>query len=272
MNPPKNLTFFSHFLPAFFYGTMICTKSTKTATKSTEKTAKKSCGGFWGCFCDFALGFAKVFLIFGLVVLLACALTSCKKKEKNELNKPAMYWYQNILKEIRMGNLENADNFYASLQSEHINSPLLPEAMMILGQAHIQKEQYLLAEFYFDEYLKRFANAKNADYLHFLKLQSRYYGLKSSSKDQEFFSDSLSDFDEFLDTFPDSRYVPFVKTMQVRFVLGQNELNKGIVRVYKKAKKHSAREKYEERIDDELEQATKPKPSHIPWYVRMFNW
>ena len=183
-----------------------------------------------------------------------------------------MYWYQNILKEIRAGNLENADNFYASLQSEHINSPLLPEAMMILGQAHIQKEQYLLAEFYFDEYLKRFANAKNADYLHFLKLQSRYYGLKSSSKDQEFFSDSLSDFDEFLDTFPDSKYVPFVKTMQVRFVLGQNELNKGIVRVYKKAKKQIAKEKYAERVDDELEEATKPKPSHIPWYVRMFNW
>ncbi|MGX3044624.1 outer membrane protein assembly factor BamD [Helicobacter sp. T3_23-1056] len=223
-------------------------------------------------FSNYLLAFFKILSVVAFAFLLACTLSSCKKKKENELNKPAMYWYQNILKEIRAGNLENADNFYASLQSEHINSPLLPEAMMILGQAHIQKEQYLLAEFYFDEYLKRFANAKNADYLHFLKLQSRYYGLKSSSKDQEFFSDSLSDFDEFLDTFPDSKYVPFVKTMQVRFVLGQNELNKGIVRVYKKAKKQAAKEKYDERIDDELEEATKPKPSHIPWYVRMFNW
>ena len=148
-------------------------------------------------FSDFSsnhlLAFIKILFAVAFALLLACTVSSCKKKKENELNKPAMYWYQNILKEIRAGNLENADNFYASLQSEHINSPLLPEAMMILGQAHIQKEQYLLAEFYFDEYLKRFANAKNADYLHFLKLQSRYYGLKSSSKDQEFFSDSLSD-------------------------------------------------------------------------------
>ena len=211
-----------------------------------------------------------LFVLFSVIVVFT--LTACEKKEKNEFNKPAMYWYQNILKEIRAGNLENADNLYASLQSEHINSPLLPEAMMILGQAHIQKEQYLLAEFYFDEYLKRFGNAQNADYLNFLKLQSRYYGLKSSSKDQEFFSDSLNDFDEYLETFPDSRYVPFVKTMQVRFALGQNELNKGIVRVYKNSKKEIAREKYTERIDDELEEATKPKASHIPWYVRMFNW
>ena len=79
-------------------------------------------------------------------------------------------------------------------------------------------------------------------------------------------------FAQFLETFPDSRYVPFVKTMQVRFALGQNELNKGIVRVYKNSKKEIAREKYTERIDDELEEATKPKASHIPWYVRMFNW
>ena len=206
------------------------------------------------------------------MVVGAIIFSACDKKEKNEFNKPAAYWYQNIVKEIKFGNLEGADNFYASLQSEHINSPLLPDAMLILGQAHMRKEEYLLAEFYFDEYLKRFGNAQNADYITYLKLQSRYYGIKNSSKDQEFFSDSLGAFDNFLDRFPTSRYVPFVQSMQVRFVLGQNELNKCIVNVYTKQHKQEAAQKYLDRIDDELESSTKPTPSHIPWYVRMFNW
>ena len=129
----------------------------------------------------------------------------------------------------------------------------------------------MLAEFYFDEYLKRFGNAQNADYITYLKLQSRYYGIKNSSKDQEFFSNSLGAFDNFLDRFPTSRYVPFVQSMQVRFVLGQNELNKCIVNVYTKQHKQEAAQKYLDRIDDELESSTKPTPSHIPWYVRMLT-
>ena len=70
---------------------------------------------------------------------ICVVFSACDKKDKNEFNKPAIYWYQNIIKEIKFGNLEGADNFYASLQSEHINSPLLPEAMLILGQAHIRR-------------------------------------------------------------------------------------------------------------------------------------
>ena len=121
------------------------------------------------------------------MVVGAIIFSACDKKEKNEFNKPAAYWYQNIVKEIKFGNLEGADNFYASLQSEHINSPLLPDAMLILGQAHMRKEEYLLAEFYLDEYLKRFGNAQNADYITYLKLQSRYYGIKNSSKRSRIF-------------------------------------------------------------------------------------
>lgn len=176
------------------------------------------------------------------------------------------------MKEIKFGNLEGADNFYASLQSEHINSPLLPEAMLILGQAHKRKEEYLLAEFYFDEYLKRFADSRNADYIEYLKLQSRYYGLKNYSKDQEFFTNTIIELDDFLEKYPNSRYKEFIETMLMRFVLGQNELNKGIVNVYKKQRKTQGVEKYAERIDYSLDEEAKPTPSHIPWYIKMFNW
>ncbi|WP_253248279.1 outer membrane protein assembly factor BamD [Helicobacter sp. 12S02634-8] len=207
-----------------------------------------------------------IFLLLLAVFLAACA------KQNAEYNKPATYWYQGILKEIKFGNLETADNYYSSLQSEHINSPLLPEAMLILGQAHMNQEEYILAEFYFDEYLKRYGTIQNADYIAFLKLQAHYYAFKNQSKDQEFISDTLQALDNFINKYPNSRYIPYVEYIQVKFVLGQNELNKAIANVYKKQHKKEALDKYLERIDEELQKETNPKPSHIPWYVVIFNW
>lgn len=207
-----------------------------------------------------------VLLALPIIIFIGCAKTN------TEYNKPAMYWYQGILKEIKFGNLEGADNFYSSLQSEHINSPLLPEAMLILGQAHMSQEEYILAEFYFDEYLKRYGTIKNADYIAFLKLQAHYYAFKNQSKDQEFITDTIQALDDFVNKYPNSRYISYVEYMQVKFVLGQNELNKAIANVYKKQHKKEALTIYLDRIDEELEKETNPKPSHIPWYVFIFNW
>ena len=46
-------------------------------------------------------------------------------KELEEYNKPAIYWYSNIVESIADANLEKADGYYSSLQGEHIGSPLL---------------------------------------------------------------------------------------------------------------------------------------------------
>lgn len=206
-------------------------------------------------------------VLFGILLFLV----GCAKSDA-EYNKPAIYWYQGIIKEIRFGNLEAADNLYSSLQGEHINSPLLPEAMLILGQAHMNDEEYILAEYYFDEYLKRYGTIENADYIGFLKIQSHYYAFKNYSKDQDFILDTIQNINDYIVKYPDSRYTPYVGYMQVKFVLGQNELNKAIANVYKKDDKEEALKLYLERIDEQLQEETRPKSSHIPWYVMLFNW
>lgn len=103
---------------------------------------------------------------------LALFFSACSSKTNSglaldEINKPADYWYQNMLKEIRNDDLEKADSYFVSLQSEHLNSPLLSEAMLILGRAHMQEEEYMLAGFYFDEFTKRFGNTDNIDFIRF---------------------------------------------------------------------------------------------------------
>lgn len=206
-------------------------------------------------------------LLFPLLLLF---FSACTQKEL-EYNKPATYWYESILKEINFGNLEGADSYFSSLQSEHINSPLLPESMLILAQAHMDKEEYLLATFYVDEYAKRYSSFDDQDYLGYLKILANYYGFKNYAKDQEFVARSIDEIAEYLDTFPKSRYAPFVEYIYIKFKLGENELNESIANVYRRKGKIKASEDYLSRNQEVLE-GIKIKPSYIPWYVRMFNW
>ena len=209
-------------------------------------------------------------------LIISCALlclgwfSACAQKEV-QYNKSAAYWYENILKEINFGNLEGADSHYSSLQSEHINSPLLPEAMLILAQAHMDREEYLLASFYIDEYAKRFSTFSDQDYLGFLKILANYYGFKNYAKDQEFLYRTVDETQAYLNDFPNSRYKPFVEYIFIKFKLGENELNTSIANVYKRKGKTQAQDDYLSR-NQEIAQDIKIKPSHIPWYVRIFNW
>lgn len=206
-------------------------------------------------------------------MLLSCLLAACNNKNKEvAYNQPASFWYEGIFKNIRLGNLETADSYFSSLQSEHMNSPLIPEAMLALGQAHLSNEEYVLSDFYFKEYLKRYGNPSNSDYINFLRLKSHLYAFKNASKDQQFMIDTILLIQDFIEKYPNSRYMPFVNEMEVKFVLGQNELNKAIVRVYEKSKQKQAEQIYKDRIDSDLQEATNPIPSKVPWYMVILSW
>lgn len=85
-------------------------------------------------------------------------------------------------------------------------------------------------------------------------------------------TDSIILIQDFIEKYPNSRYLPLVRDMEVRFVLGQNELNKSIANVYRKNKYKDAEQMYMDRIDTDLEKATNPKPSKIPWYLVILSW
>lgn len=210
-------------------------------------------------------------LIYFLAPALLFLFMGCSK-EKDTFNKSAAYWYQEIMKDIRLGNLENADNHFSSLQGEHINSPLLPEAMLILGQAHLKDKEFILADYYFDEFLKRYGTHDLLDYVAFLKLKTHFSAFVNYSKDQDFLENSLLEAETFLEKFPKSRYYEMAKTIQMRLVLGQNELNRAIANVYAKQHKTDAQKMYLDRVDQTLDKNTNPVRSHIPWYVLIFNW
>jgi len=161
-----------------------------------------------------------------------------------EFNKPALYWYKHIAESIGSGNMDKADEYYISLKSEHMRSPLLPTAIMMLAQAHMQEEEYLLANYYWDEYNKRYADEEGREYTEFMKLKASFLGVKDVYKDQKLIMDSINRAKIYLLRYPGSEYEPLVNSLLVRLYMAQYLLNENIAALYDRTDKPKAAEIY----------------------------
>ena len=179
------------------------------------------------------------------VVVFATLLLGCSSKDAvNEYDKPALYWYQAIVKEVASSNLDKADNYYISLRSEHMRSPLLPEATMALAQAHMEDHAYIMADYYLDEYLKKYASGERIEQAKFLKIKAAFLGIKDINKDQKLMIDTLDEVDSFVKSYPSSAYLPVVQTIKVRLNMAQYMLNENIASLYGRLGKDKAVEIY----------------------------
>ncbi|WP_037940638.1 outer membrane protein assembly factor BamD [Sulfurospirillum arcachonense] len=205
------------------------------------------------------------------VAFMLVAFYGCADKSKEVYNKPALYWYGEIIKNIKDFDLEEADNLYTSLSSEHVSSPLLPEAMIILAQAHMDEEEYLLANFYLDEYIKRFGTTKKSEYARFMKIKANFESFPNPNRNQQLLLDTLKQTKEFVLKYPESKYRPMVETMYVKLKLGEHFMVKNIADLYSRIDKPEAAKIYQDQFDQSaLKNAQMIKPN-IPWYRAWFE-
>lgn len=182
-------------------------------------------------------------LLLTSIFFLACS----NKNAVNEYDRPALTWYQDIVKEIATGNLDKADNLYISLKSEHSRSPLLPTSTMLLANAHMEDQAYIMADYYLDEYLKKYAGGANIEQAKFLKIKAAFLGIKDVNKEQKLMLDTLVDIDKFVKSYPNSSYLPVVNTVKVRLHMSQYLLNENIASLYSRLDKERASEIYKKK-------------------------
>jgi outer membrane protein assembly factor BamD len=189
--------------------------------------------------------FNKTVLI-GMAIALISA--GCgKSDEVTEFNKPALYWYKKISENIGRNNIDRADEYYISLKSEHIRSPLMPTAIMMLAYAHMDHEQYLLANYYLDEFNRRYADESTREYMEFMKLKAAFLGVRDVYKDQQLIMDSIYHAELYLQRYPGSEYTPLVNTLLVRLHMAQYLLNENIAALYDRTGKPDAAKIYREK-------------------------
>jgi outer membrane protein assembly factor BamD len=177
-----------------------------------------------------------------LLIFVILFFSSCASKEK--LGKSDEEWYSDLIKQIDYSNLDKADDVFSSLEVEHFRSPLLESATQIMIQAHMKQENYLLANYYIDKYEQRFGNEKNLDYLGYLRIKSRYLAFRNPKRDQKLILKTLEMIDSYIDDFSDSKYLPYIQTMQTNLTLSRFYLTLDIIKLYDRLDKPKAVEYY----------------------------
>ena len=193
----------------------------------------------------------KIIFFFSAALIL---LSGCSK-DLEEYNKPAVYWYGKIVESISEGSVDKADSYYSSLQSEHMGSPLLPEATMILAIAHMHFEEYLLAEHFLTEYVKRYANENEKEFAEFAKIKAKYMALPNPRRDQALINEAIVEAEKFKRNYPHSMYYPVVDTMATNLYMAEAALNETIAELYERIDKPKSAAYY---------RAIKPQP-WIKW-------
>jgi len=197
-----------------------------------------------------------------LSIAISMIFIGCSGKNNDvntEFNKPADYWYSKMIEYIKRGDLDKADDAYTSLESEHVGSPLVKEALMILQKAHRADREYVMSKFYIDRYTKRFANANNIEYLRFLRIKTNFLTFTRANRDQKLLQDTIKDALKYKERFPRSPYNPYVDTMLTKLYLAELMLNKEIASLYRRTGKLKAAKYYEEKVNKSWLKDTKIK-------------
>ncbi len=205
------------------------------------------------------------------IIISIYIFTGCASKEDQEYNKPAIYWYNKMIKQISTYQLDQADDTYISLESEHRNSPLLPSAIMIIAYAHMQEDEYTMANYYFDEYLKRFSLKKNADYIRYLKIKTNFLAFKQQFRDQELLQNTLKESEKFLQEYKNSQYIYLVQTIKSRLLMTKAIFDKNIADLYSRLDKPKASDVYKEKVKQSWQDTKNIEKVKVPFYRAIFE-
>ena len=206
-----------------------------------------------------------------LLTTFVYMLTGCSAKNDEEYNKPAVYWYNKMIKQISNYQIDEADDTFTSLESEHRNSPLLPSAIMIIATTHMEDEEYAMANYYFDEYLKRFSLKKNADYIRYLKIKSNFMAFKSQFREQELLNKTIKQTDEFIKKYPNSEFIYLVQTIKSRLSMTKAIFDKEIASLYDRVDKPKAEQYYTKKATKNWNKLDEIEDINVPWYRYMFE-
>jgi len=206
-----------------------------------------------------------------IMVIFLLLLGGCASKEGPEYNKSDIYWYNKMIHYVSTGDLDRADDYFTSLQSEHFTSPLLKEAMLIMAQAHMDNEEYLMAKYYLDEFIKRFGDERNIQFAKFLKIKASFLAFKNINRDQKLLQETIKEAKGYKEEFPNSVYNPMVDTILTKLAMAEYVLNEEIAALYKRRGKEEAAKYYLEKNREynfTKDQIIVPKS----WYDYLVNW
>jgi outer membrane protein assembly factor BamD len=201
----------------------------------------------------------KIFFLIPLI-FLACS----HKPSKDNLT--ALKWHKKISKDIKMSNIDKADDDFLCLEAEHPSSPYIKTDLLILAFVHAENEEYEVAKFYLNEYEKRFASTDEIPWIEYKKIYFDFIKYTNAYTNQKAILDLIDECKEYLQNYQTSPFKYEVSTILIKAKLTKKYLDDRIYRLYKKLGKNKAAEKFKTDIPKNSEA---PK---IPFYKKIFYW
>ncbi|MCI7364544.1 outer membrane protein assembly factor BamD [Campylobacter lanienae] len=207
-----------------------------------------------------------------IFILSLSILVGCGAKKDDELyNLTPDQWYQQILNDIKDADLETANSHYISFASEHVASPYLEQVLIILANAHVDEEEYKMANFYLDEYIKKYGTKESIEYIQYLKIKANFDSFSKPNRNQKLVKDSILQIDEFLKNYPNTQYRPLIETMLVKFKLAEYYLDSDIYELYNKLDRSDSAAIYQDKIDNSPLNDINSTKAKLPWYMTPFE-
>jgi outer membrane protein assembly factor BamD len=205
------------------------------------------------------------FIKFLSAILVISFITGCASKDEIH-NQTAIVWHNKIYKSVVNNNLDKADDYFTSLEVEHPNSQFIPIDLMILSKAHLQNQEYQLAEFYIDEYYKRYANKYQREWADYQKAKIKFFSFYNAYTNQKDLEDTINFVTNVINKYPNSPYIYELNTIKEKLEDTKIIFNNQIANLYKRLDKPKASKLYKINVDKQI------IPPSIPWYKRLFYW
>ncbi len=191
-----------------------------------------------------------------LVVFVLLALTACATP-RNRIKAPTIEATETVLsakkqlakikEAIAEKRLRYADDLYLSLRGAYSEANEVADAILLLAQAHIDAEEYLLSKYYADSYIVDYPQGRRVDKAAFLRVKSVFLQFQSSQTDPSLQKQMHEDCKVFLKHFAKSTYVSQVKKMYAQFKKMLFSKNEEIALAYEKMGKTKAAQYYRDK-------------------------
>lgn len=211
----------------------------------------------------------RKFLSFIFVLLF---IAGCSSKSSEGLyNLPPEQWYAQIMDDIKSSDFDAAKNHYTQFASEHIASPLLEPTLMILAMANADDNNYVDANMYLDEYIRKFGTRDKIEHAQFLKIKANYDSFQNANRNQNLMQNSIILINNFLIQYPRTQYRPLLETMLIKFKLAEFYLDQNIVKLYNQTGRPESAAVYQDKIDNSALKDANLVPPDLPWYRAFFE-
>ena len=150
--------------------------------------------------------FLKMRLFYFLIPIIIIFFTSCNEYQKVLKNEDVKAKYDLAERYYNEGDFKRANRLFEQIAPRYVGKPQGERVMFFFADSYFQTEQYYLAGYQFERFIKSYPNSEKLPEAVFSEAKSYYLLSPRYSLDQTDTDKALAKLQNFINTYPDSEF------------------------------------------------------------------